>query len=167
MFDQEDPAFVRERNEIARPYEARMREELAKMDADHERKKQSQLSLARNIARISPASVFAYLLTDIADTGEGVKMKFLDSVRLHYANLDRQIFSKSFQDFISEDGRNWGFAGNLPGEELPKEPPRFEFAFPKTTESLAHSLPDVTLLLIYAILFFAVATVAFVRYDVR
>jgi len=167
MFDQGDPAFVRKRNEIAGPFEAKIREELAKMDADNERQKQSQLSLARNIARISPASIFAYLMTDIADTGEEVKVKFLDSVRLHYANIDRQIFSKSYQDFISEDGRNWGFAGNLPGEELPQEPPRFEFTFPKTTESLAHSLPDVTLLLVYAILFFAAATVAFVRYDVR
>jgi hypothetical protein len=86
FFDEKDPEFVRRRTEIARPFEARMREETARIDEDQQRKKQWQLDLARNIARFSPASTLAYLMTDIADTGEQVKVKFLDAVRMHSVN---------------------------------------------------------------------------------
>lgn len=166
-FDANDPEFVRRRNEIAKPFEARMRDELAKIDEDHQRKKQRQLHLARNIARISPASVFAYVMTDMADTGETVKVRFFDAVRRHYARMDRLVFSRMYQDLITDEGHSWGFGGTLPGEELPEKPPRFAFRFPEISESLAHSLPDVALLVIYALLFFIVAHVAFIGYDVR
>ena len=165
-FDSSDPEFVRKRNEIAGPFEARMREELARIDADQQRKRQAQLNLARNIARISPASLLSYLMTDIADTGEHTKVRFLDAVRLHYSTLDRLIFSKSYSDTISDGDRGWGFGGNLPGQETP-DPPRFSFSFPRTAESLAHSLVDIGLLLACAVALFAAASVAFIRYDVR
>ncbi len=166
-FDANDPEFVRRRNEIAKPFEARMRDELAKIDEDHQRKKQRQLRLARNIARISPASVFAYVMTDMADTGETVKMRFFDAVRRHYDRVDRLVFSRMYQDLIMDEGHYWRFGGTLPGEERPEEPPRFEFRFPEISESLAHSLPDVALLVIYALFFFIATHMAFIRYDVR
>jgi hypothetical protein len=165
-FDSVDPEFVRKRNEIAGPFEARMREELARIDADQQRKRQAQLNLARNIARISPASLLSYLMTDIADTGEHVKVRFLDAVRLHYSALDRLIFSKSYQDTISDGDRGWGFGGNLPGQETP-DPPRFSFSFPRIAESLGQSVVDEGLLLACAVALFAAASVAFIRYDVR
>jgi ABC-type transport system involved in multi-copper enzyme maturation permease subunit len=166
-FDSSDPAFVKKRNEIAGPFEARMREELTKIDADQQRKRQAQLNLARNIARVSPASLLSYLMTDMADTGEHVKVKFLDAVRLHYSTLDRLIFSKSYLDMISDGDHSWGFGGNLPGQETPKDPPRFSFSFPRTAQSLAQSVVDIGLLLACAIALFAAASVAFIKYDVR
>ena len=110
----------------------------------------------------SALSVFA-----IADTGEHVKVKFLDAVRVHYADLDRLIFSKSYSDLISDGDRGWGFGGNLPGQESPKDPPRFLFLFPKTAESLAQSVVDIGLLLGSTIALFSAASVAFIKYDVR
>jgi ABC-type transport system involved in multi-copper enzyme maturation permease subunit len=166
-FDSSDPAFVKKRNEIAGPFEARMREELAKIDADQQRRRQAQLNLARNIARISPASLLSYLMTDITDSGEHVKVKFLTAVRLYSADLDRVVFSKIYSDSISDGDRSWGFSGNFPGQETPKDPPRFSFSFPRTAESLAHSIVDIGLLLACAVALFAAASVAFIRYDVR
>jgi hypothetical protein len=166
-FDREDPEFVKKRNEIAGPFEARMREELAKIDADQQRKRQAQLNMARNIARISPASLLSYLMTDIADTGDHVKVRFLDAVRMYYATLDRLVFGRMYSDSISDGERSWGFSGNLPGEEIPKDPPRFAFTFPRTAESLAQGVVDIGLLLGCAAALFAAASVAFIRYDVR
>jgi len=166
-FDSTDPEFVRKRNDIAGPFEARMREELAKIDADQQRRRQAQLNLARNIARISPASLLSYLMTDIADTGDHVKVKFLDAVRVHYAALDRMVFSKMYADSISDGDRGWGFSGNLPGQETTKDPPRFAFTFPRTAESLAQGVVDIGLLLGCAAGLFAAASIAFVKYDVR
>ena len=169
MFDNSDPEFVRRRNEIAAPFEARLRSELAKVDEDFQRRKQRQLDLAHNISRISPASILSYLMTDLADTGELVKVRFLDAVRLHYADMDRLVFSRSYRDTISDGDSSWGFSGNLPGHDTPdsKDLPRFNVSFPRRTDTLANCLPDIGLLLGYAVLLFAAATVAFLRYDVR
>ncbi len=169
MFDSGDPAFVQRRTEIAAPFEARLRSELAKVDEDYQRRKQRQLDLAHNISRISPASILSYLMTDMADTGEFVKVRFLDAVRLHYADMDRLVFSKSYRDTISDGDNGWSFGGNLPVTNTPnsKDPPRFNVSFPRRAETLAKSLPDIGLLLAYAVLLFAGATVAFLKYDVR
>ena len=168
MFDSSDPEFVRRRNEIAAPFEARLRSELAKVDEDYQRRKQRQLDLAHNISRISPASILSYLMTDMADTGELVKVRFLDAVRMHSADMDRLVFSKSYRDTISDGDNSWGFGGNLPGRDTPKSDlPRFNVSFPRRADTLGRSLPDIGLLLGYAVLLFAGATVAFLRYDVR
>ncbi len=102
-----------------------------------------------------------------ASRASEVKLKFIEAVRSHYATMDRLLFSKSYSDTISEGGSNWGFSGNLPGQEIPREPPRFEFVFPRTGGILAHNVTDISLFLAYPVLFFAAATVAFLRYGVR
>jgi hypothetical protein len=169
MFDAEDPEFVRRRFEIAGPFEARLRAELARLEEDQQRRKQAQLNLAHNLSRVSPASILSYLMTDLADTGECMKIKFLDAVRAHYANMDRLVFSKSYNDTISEGNNGWGFGGDLPGSGVPKakDLPLFSPSFPRRADTLARSLPDIGLLLAYAVLLFAGATVAFLKYDVR
>jgi ABC-type transport system involved in multi-copper enzyme maturation permease subunit len=169
MFDGSDKEFVRRRGEIAAPFEARLRSELAKLDAYQQRKKQDQLNLAHSISRVSPAAILTYLMTDMANTGELVKVRFLDAVRLHYANMDRLVFSKSYSDLISDGDNNWGFGGDLPGGETPKSKdlPRFSLTFPRRADTIANSLPDIGLLLAYAVFLFAGATVAFLKYDVR
>jgi ABC-type transport system involved in multi-copper enzyme maturation permease subunit len=168
-FDRDDPDFVHRRNEIAAPFEARLRSELAKVDADYQRKKQAQLNLAHNISRISPAAILSYLMTDLADTGEFVKVRFYDAVRMHYEDMDRLVFSKSYHDSIRDGDNGWGFGGNLPGSDTPKSEdlPRFNLTFPRRAATLADSLPDLGLLLAYAAVLFAGATVAFLKYDVR
>jgi ABC-type transport system involved in multi-copper enzyme maturation permease subunit len=167
LFDSDDPGFVKRRNEIAQPFEARMRAELARVDEDQQRKKQAQLDLAHNMARISPASILIYLMTDLADTGENLKVRFLDAARMHYTNIDRLLFSKMYVDRITEDNGSYGWSGNLPGSDQPKDLPRFSMTFPRTADTLAHNLPDIGLLLTYGVLLFAGATAAFIKYDVR
>ncbi len=166
-FDSSDPEFVRKRNEIAAPFEARMRDELARIGADHQGRRQAQLNLARNVARVSPSSLLSYLMTDIADTGDNVKVRFFDAVRMYYATLERLVFSKMYTDSISDGDRGWGFSGNLPGQETPKDPPRFAFTFPRISESLAQCVADVGLLFGCGVILFVAATVAFIKYDVR
>ncbi len=106
-------------------------------------------------------------LTDIADTGDSVKVRFFDAVRMYYATLERLVFSKMYTDLISDGDRGWGFNGSLPGQETPKNPPRFVFTFPRIAESLAQCVVDVGLLFGCGGMLFAAATITFVRYDVR
>ena len=108
-------------------------------------------------------------MTDVADTGESVKVRFYDAVRLHYAEMDRLVFSKYYSDRITEGGNSWGFNGNLPGTETPdpQDYPRFTLTFPRMSETLAAGLPDFGLLLVYLSVLFTAAAAAFLRYDVR
>jgi hypothetical protein len=103
----------------------------------------------------------------VADTGEGVKVKFLDLARIQYATIDRLVFSKMYVDRITEEHSSWGFSGNIPGSDQPKDLPRFSMAFQKTADTLSTSLPDMGLMFGYAVLIFAATTVAFLKYDVR
>ena len=82
------------------------------------------------------------------------------------------VFANGIETSLPKDfslDNNWGFAGNLPGIKTPKstELPRFNVSFPRIVDTLVNSLPDIGLLLIYAVLLFAGATLAFLRYDVR
>ncbi len=169
MFDSEDPEFVRRRFEIAGPFEARLRAELTRLEEDQQRRKQAQLNLAHNLSRISPASIFSYLMTDLSDTGEFVKVRFLDAVRSHYSTMDRLVFSRSYHDSINDGNHGWGFGGDLPGSGVPKSKdlPLFSLSFPRKAETIAASVPDIGLTLAYAVLLFAGATVAFLKYDLR
>lgn len=169
MFDRGDPEFVRRRFEIAGPFETRLRAELARLEEDQQRRKQAQLNLAHNLSRFSPASILSYLMTDLADTGEYMKVKFRDAVRAHYANMDRLVFSKSYSDTISDGNSGWGFNGNMPGSDVPKSKdlPLFSLSFPRRADTIAASIPDLGLLIGYAALLFAAATLAFLKYDVR
>ncbi|MGA2261740.1 MAG: ABC transporter permease subunit [Acidobacteriota bacterium] len=169
MFDRGDPEFVRRRFEIAGPFETRLRAEVARLEEDQQRRKQAQLNLAHNLSRVSPASILSYLMTDLADTGDYMKVKFLDAVRSHYASMDRLVFSKSYSDSISDGNSGWGFNGDLPGSGVPKSKdlPVFSLSFPRRADTIAASIPDLGLLIGYAALLFAGATVAFLKYDVR
>jgi hypothetical protein len=98
-----------------------------------------------------------------------MKVKFLDAVRSHYASMDRLVFSKSYSDSISDGNSGWGFNGDLPGSGVPKSKdlPVFSLSFPRRADTIAASIPDLGLLIGYAALLFAGATVAFLKYDVR
>jgi ABC-type transport system involved in multi-copper enzyme maturation permease subunit len=167
LFDSDDPEFMKKRNEIAQPFEARLRAEVSKLEENQQRKKQAQLDLARSLSRLSPAAILSYLMTDVADTGEDVKIRFLDLARMQYATIDRLIFSKMYVDRITEEHGSWGFSGNIRGNDRPKELPRFSMTFPRTAVTLAGRLPDMGLMFGYAVLIFAATTVAFLKYDVR
>ena len=71
-------------------------------------------------------------MTDLADTGEFVKVRFLDAMRMHFAEAHRPVFSKRYRNVISDGDSSWGCSGNPPDADRPKsdDPPRFSVTFP-------------------------------------
>jgi len=116
--------------------------------ADYRSKFKRLVNISKNITRLSPASAFACLSTDLAGTGLLEEVRVKQTV-LQYKN---QVFG---QDTDSD--------GNLIGEF-----PAFSYARMRLTDVLnLESLGNFLILLLFNILFFSIAYVAFLRYDVR
>jgi hypothetical protein len=145
---------IRDRNEAlhkARHNESTMLYEQAELEAAR------QTRLARNFSAVSPFADYLYLATELA--GTGMENRNYDS-RLTSAFYSlfseyRQKLSETVKD--SEVNGTLDFSGR----------PRFEYKRQPTNERLKTVLPFAAVLLVFNILFFSVAYVAFLRYDVR
>jgi ABC-type transport system involved in multi-copper enzyme maturation permease subunit len=100
------------------------------------------VTISKNITRISPAAAFTFLATDIAGTG------MLEEHRLKSAFLQ-------YRDTL----RNWNDKGDRPA---------FNYQRSSVQEGLGPGgLSNCLILVLFNILFFSGAYVAFLRYDAR
>lgn len=120
-----------------------------KLEEDYRNKFNSLISLSKNINRISPAASFVYAVTEIAGTGIGEE-----------AHLKREVIrykNHIFPEVIS--------AGSTDEE---KEYPAFTYNYRTLSQVFAQgALFDVSWLIFFNILFFALSYFFFVKYDVR
>jgi ABC-type transport system involved in multi-copper enzyme maturation permease subunit len=118
--------------------------ELNQMEEDYRNKFDRLVRLSKNINRLSPAASFVYATTELAGTGIGEESRLKENI-LRYKdsvlpNLER-------------------------GE---KQAPAFAYRYRSVGQVLAQGgLFDLTWLVFFNILFFALGYFAFVRYDVR
>jgi ABC-type transport system involved in multi-copper enzyme maturation permease subunit len=161
-------AYTKARGPVAKPYEDRIAETLQKFDADYEQKKGAQRAISLNIARVSPASAYTQAALNICHTGIADLENFSRSLKSHYLLLYQALFKYSFQDsFSSDDG---SVSRNMGGSSSPEgkiEYPKFRYQLPAFEETLKGAVPDILLLILFNLIFFAAAYYSFTRYDVR
>ena len=125
-------------------------------------KEKAQTSLSRTISMISPLAVFSYLATDLSSTGirnaayfEGLgevwDQAFWDYARKKIAELQAKDPATDW----------WNRAVDM------SDRPRFEYREERLGERVQAVLPEFVLLLGYGLVFFVLAYVSFLRYDVR
>jgi len=106
------------------------------------------VNLSKTITQFSPSAAFTYLATDIAGTG------ILEEYKLKQAVL-------RYKDLVY--GKPTDSGGNLLGDF-----PAFSFQRSSVKEVLsAEGFINLTILIMFNVLIFAAAYVAFLRYDVR
>ncbi len=149
--------------------DAKMKQLSERLNEERTNAQQIQRRLAFGIARISPASTFTLATTELAGTSLHLERQFRDAASAYQQSYASFMFKKTGVNlsrgmiiFRSSDGE----------EEKPKpinahELPSFAFSLPGLAESMRSALPDLGLLVLYNMLFFAGAFVAFLRYDVR
>ena len=116
--------------------------------ADYRNRFDRLVNLSKTITRFSPSAAFTYLATDIAGTG------ILEEYKLKQAVL-------RYKDMVWDKPVDSG--GNLLGDF-----PAFSFQRSSVKEVLnAEGFINLTILIMFNILIFAAAYVAFLRYDVR
>lgn len=125
-----------------------------------------QNNLAMGLASISPAASFDLAVTHIA--GSSLELKE------HYLK-EAQNYQESYAEFMREKtGMNTGGAiimriedGEEKKEIDPHELPVFAFREISFSDSIAAAAPHLALLVVFNVVFFAAAFVAFLRFDVR
>lgn len=162
------PAYTKARESVAKEYEERLDETLQKFDAQYEKEKGVQRSLSLNIARLSPASVYTQAALDFCHTGIVDLENFGRSLQAHYIQLHQVVFQYQFSDTLeSEDGRSRRQVGgsSFPSEKI--DYPKFRYEFLTLDKTLQDTAPDIILLVLFNLIFFAAAYFSFIRYDVR
>jgi ABC-type transport system involved in multi-copper enzyme maturation permease subunit len=155
-------AYEKAQLQIKNELKTRLNSELDKIDAEFERQKGYQATLARNLARLSPVSCLVHILAELAGTGFTEENKWQET-RSHFKQiLDREIANKEWS-LLFKFTYFSGFGDidfKAPAPKFPPETTTLEMR-------LAAVWVDLVLLGVYGILFFAGAYVAFLRYDVR
>lgn len=152
---------------IHEKYHKKQREAMAKMDKEYERQKDAQRDVAMNLSRISPASSFVFAVTDLCQTGESIRRKFLSLVKSYHRTLEGGLFSKVARDFITLPGGRTSSHWSMKEHVDLKSLTHFSFEQPTLADSLRSTWVDILLLVIFGVLFFISAYVSFLRYDVR
>jgi ABC-type transport system involved in multi-copper enzyme maturation permease subunit len=162
-------AYRKARGPLAQEYEDRIAKALQDFDAQYEKEKDVALNLSLNIARLSPAFVFTHSALDFCRTGIVDRENFLRSLDVHDSQLYKAVFSKRFKDYFEFDEQGIPHS-SMGGDTVQNERivyPEFRYKFLSFGDTLSRTAPDILLLAIYNLIFFAAAYYSFTRYDVR
>ncbi|MBU0982687.1 MAG: DUF3526 domain-containing protein, partial [candidate division Zixibacteria bacterium] len=148
--------------------EAKMSELAGRLNEKRYNRQQQQQAVAFALARVSPAASLTLAVSRLAATSLDLKDRF------YRAAMDYQ---QTYGAFMKEKtgmnvgGRLMVIRSSSDDEQAepidPNEMPKFELRQPELAESIRDALPDMGLLVLFNLVFIAVACAAFLRYDVR
>jgi hypothetical protein len=136
-------------------------EESNKLWEDLETKAALQTKLAKNFACISPFANFVYLATDLTGTG----LRSLDYFKRFSREYRGEFFT--YMDKIVQDAMKNDPTYNSNTFVDISNRPRFAFKEEPLKDKLNTILPYWGILILFNALFFGVAFIGFLRYDVR
>lgn len=153
-------------NEFRKDQEERrtkeIEEEQFKVEQDYKNKQITQRNIAMIISRISPSSALRYSTMNIGKTGIYSYERFLNSVKSY-----KEVFKKYATDLRYKNRAK--YLTNR--EDTPKvnyaDVPKLNYKDESVSESFNLVIPDLIVLIFYTILFFTLAYVSFMKYDVR
>ncbi len=141
--------------------EQQIRNETGRIEQNHKNKMKKQNTIAMYISRLSPACCYSYLISGLSHTGSGEYDRFIENAR-EFQDLVKKTIYDCFYRRIYAGG--WSeFALHEPPETLPD----LQYRYLGLREILEAGLVDVILSVGFTFLFFALAFVAFNKYDVR
>jgi ABC-type transport system involved in multi-copper enzyme maturation permease subunit len=132
-----------------------------------------QTRLAGNLSRISPISLYENVMSAMAGTDVASFRQFIDAVKplrndiVEYMRSRTNTFSSSsfFTPCTKEEMETRPTGDTAPPLDL-SDLPQFSYKA-DMMGTLRRAIPDLALLVFGNVLFFALASVAFLRYDVR
>lgn len=127
-------------------------------DRFYEKACNRQMSLAQTLGRLSPSASWIYACTSLTGTGPTAYLQLAESKK-RYASA----FSQFWEDFRNRKGEFGNDFNPIRADELPI----LKLTDMNVSKAIKESLNDILLLSIVNILFFMLAFVFFLRYDVR
>ena len=160
-WDDATRTFMHEREEIKSKYIEIRNTRLSQMEQDLRNEKEVQSSIATTISRLSPVSCYMYAMSTLAGTGLMEEPAIKESARRFDEQLQTNVYSKVFiVKLKGSTSSSSNFEGNNP-------PPLFEIMRSSFEDILGKIWLDLVLLVMFNLLLFACAYVAFLKYDVR
>jgi ABC-type transport system involved in multi-copper enzyme maturation permease subunit len=154
-------AFEIKQTEVQEQFRVKCEAELDRIDAAYENQRNLQAEIARNISRLSPVSCFIHIMAETSNTGFAEFGEWQKTKSRFKQLIDREVGAK--MDMIQ--------FGNLTvgGRKLDRTAPmpNLEYRPVRLDQVLSIVWPDILILFINGILFFAGAYAVFLRYDVR
>lgn len=141
-----------------------MQEKLKKLKEQVELEAEKQTRIAMNLTVISPFAEYIYLTTALAGTGI--------ECRKHLSFVSRE-FMKAFSEYQKEkfeEIKDAKATRSIVVKEWPmniSDRPRFSYNEEPLKDRIVGVLPYWGVLLLYGVLFFVIAYVRFIKYDVR
>lgn len=160
--------FQKSMDDLSGEREKKLREFSSKLNEERNGKLNEQLRLSFTLARISPASSFSLAATSLAGSSLALKREYQEA-----ANVYQQTYANFM---VEKTGMNPGggmvfmrmeIGGEKPKPINPAELPVFEPKVITMKDTLSDALFDTGILVVFNLMFFACAFVAFLKYDVR
>ena len=155
---------------LEQEYEDKISSEIRKLETDYHNNLNAQILIARNFARFSPVSCFMFFIAELSGTGIGEGENIRENAVIFQDQIDREIYELFISKFYATpDGSRMQIADkNGDFDEKDLDVPQFrDYRRPSLGEILMTEQFDIGLLLFYAVLFFVLSYVSFIRYDVR
>ena len=135
-----------------------------RLNEEHLNDQIAQIRLARNITRISPASIVQYAIQSLAGTGFSRHSHFLDQVRKYATGVRAFLIETDRSD--SESPHAIGVKEGASEKSVNFEAiPKFEDTF-SLGEALDAAVVDILLLFLFLVVLLASAYLSFLRVDV-
>ncbi len=156
------------------PVEIEYADKYAEVEDSYLRGLFEQTRLADSISRTSPISLYENVMSALAGTDMANFRQFIDAVKEHRKDIVEYMRSRTdnfsslsfFTPYKEEDkGSDQPNTDSDPPLDL-RDLPRFTYKS-DILGTLRRVIPDLALLILGNILFFAMTFVAFLRYDVR
>ena len=141
-----------------------------RLNEDFTNKRRQQEKLALSLSRISPTSVFTLAITELAGTSVNLQNRFMDAAYTYqssYANFMTEKTGSTrgggFRMIVITDGDD----AEEPEPLDPNEMPQFQFTTQTAGIVAGNSMIDLSLLMLFNIMFFGGAFAAFLKFDLR
>lgn len=145
-------------------YERRLADELRRIDQDYARRRQVQFSLATDLSRISPICSYTYVVCGLCGTGTSASDDFTANARRYQDQVKQAVYDKVIvRRWRSMEGYHYVDGFNPSKAVLPE----MRYMYPTVAQALQASWPDILLLVVFDVLFYALAFVGLNKYDVR
>ena len=155
MTPEQRSEFYRQRNEKRDQVQREINQVTSKIVRDFESRLNHQMEMARLLTRISSIASYVYANTDIGSTGVRHEDRLVKSLR---------SYQRQFVQFVAE--RNAAGHGEEEEYEI-RGLPTFDYRSDGLGERLDARVVDLLLLALFAVVFFMLAFVGFLRSDVQ